>query len=67
MTSDLTQSNRSSRRPRNLLIAARLGSGWDWLVACACAPVLLGLVVLGGRVRLLGLDPAYEAVIGLLP
>jgi len=67
MTTDLTQPNRSSRRPGNLLIMARLGSGWDWLVACACAPVLLGLVVLGGRVRLLGLDPAYEAVIGLLP
>jgi hypothetical protein len=67
MMSDPTQSNRSSRRPGNLLIAARLGSGWDWLVACACAPVLLGVVLLGGRVRLVGLDPAYEAVVGLLP
>jgi hypothetical protein len=67
MTTDPTQPTRLSRTPSNLLIAARLGSGWDWLIACACAPVLLGLAISGDRVRFLGLGPVYEAVVGLLP
>ena len=64
---DPTQSTESSRTLGNLLVTARLGSRWDWLVVCAWTPVLLSLVVLSGRVRLLGLGPGYEAVVGLLP